>query len=262
MTDVLRHAFDPVCWARERLGFVADPWQEQALRTESKRVIFLCARQSGKSTTSALRALHTAIYSPGSLVLLLSPSLRQSSELQRKVDLLAAALPELEYIEHSKLSMTLANGSRIISLPGHEETVRGFSSVTLLVEDEAAQVSDSFYKVIRPMLAVSGGGILLMSTPHGMRGHFHHEWSDGGPGWERIEVKASQCPRISKVFLDEERLVLGPRWYAQEYECQFVEAEGSVFDPVLVNAAFRDVPPLFGDVVDKKVRPLAVGGRR
>ena len=44
-----------------------------------------CARQTGKSTISALLGLWTAIYEAPALVLLVSPSQRQSGELFRKV---------------------------------------------------------------------------------------------------------------------------------------------------------------------------------
>jgi hypothetical protein len=57
--------------------------------------------------------------------------------------------------------LTLSNGARIIALPGKEETIRGFSGVTLLVIDEAARVLDDLYQACRPMLAVSGGRIIL-----------------------------------------------------------------------------------------------------
>lgn len=253
----LAMALDPVLWAQERLHFKADDWQAQALRSTSRRVLFNCARQSGKSTTAAIKALHQAIQVPGCLVLLLSPSLRQSSELQRKVDLLAQALPELEFAEHSKLSLALANGSRVISLPGHEGTVRGYSAVSLLVEDEAAQVEDDFYRSIRPMIAVSGGTIILMSTPHGKRGHFFGEWTQGGADWERTEIKAQDCPRISKKFLEEERKTLGDRWFRQEYECSFEEMQDSTFNFDVVTAAFKgSIKPLFGNAVRSDIKPL------
>ena len=258
----LAAALDAVCWARERLAFACDPWQEQALRSSSKRVLFNCARQSGKSTTAAIMALHQAIHAPGCLVLLLSPSLRQSSELQRKVDLLALALPELQFSEHSKLSMVLSNGSRIISLPGHEGTVRGYSAVSLLVEDEAAQVEDDFYRTVRPMIAVSGGTIILMSTPHGKRGHFHYEWTQGGETWERTEIKAQDCPRISAEFLAEERKTLGDRWFRQEYECSFEEMQDSTFNFDVVASAFKSsIKPLFGDAVRDDIAPLFAARR-
>ena len=85
MADSLRAALDPVVFAEERLGFHPDPWQAQAMRSASNQLQLNCCRQSGKSTTTAVIALHTAVYQPGSLTLLVSPSLRQSRELFGKV---------------------------------------------------------------------------------------------------------------------------------------------------------------------------------
>src|SRR5690242_19899699 len=81
----LRCALDPVAFAIERLGFTPDPWQAKLLRSPSKRHLLNCSRQAGKSTTTSILALHTAIYVPGSLTLLVSPSQRQSRELYGKV---------------------------------------------------------------------------------------------------------------------------------------------------------------------------------
>ena len=54
------------------------------------------------------------------------------------------------------------------------------------------------------MLAVGGGKLVLMSTPAGKRGHFCEAWHGVGDGWERIKLLASECPRISLDFLEEE----------------------------------------------------------
>src|SRR4051794_3777886 len=83
----------PVYFAREKLGFHPDPWQETVLQWEGKRMLLNCCRQSGKSTITAILALHRALYKPKSLVLLVSPSQRQSSELFRKVQDFLTMLP-------------------------------------------------------------------------------------------------------------------------------------------------------------------------
>jgi hypothetical protein len=49
----LRHALDPTLFAREAIRFQPDAWQERVLRTDARRVILTCSRQSGKSTTGA-----------------------------------------------------------------------------------------------------------------------------------------------------------------------------------------------------------------
>jgi len=246
----LAHALDPARWASDALDFQPDPWQEQVLRSSGKRQLLNCSRQSGKSTTAGILALHRAIFFPRSLVLLVSPSLRQSGELFRKVgDHLKQLDEQPRKTEDNKLSLTLANDSRIVSLPGTEATIRGFSGASLIIEDESARVDDALYYAVRPMLAISGGRLILMSTPFGKRGHFHKEWTEGGTGWERIEIPASACPRINPAFLSEERLALGDWWYRQEYECQFVETVDQVFSYNLVMSA-----------MDSKVKPLFSGG--
>jgi len=206
-----------------------------------------CTRQWGKSTTASVLALHQAVFYAGSLILLVSPSLRQSSELFRKVSAFMDRLPvKPERVEDNRLSLQLENGSRIVSLPSKEATVRGFSGPALIIEDEASRVDDLLYKTMRPMLAVSGGRLILMSTPFGKRGHFFEEWMNGGSSWERIEVKARDCPRIPKTFLDEERVSLGEWWFRQEYLCEFVESTDHVFNYDLVMSAISaDVKPLF-----------------
>src|SRR6266852_5215045 len=81
----LAHGLDPVAFVEDRLGFYPDPWQARTLRSPSRQIELNITRQGGKSTTVSALALHTAIYQPGSLTLLLSPSQRQSRELFAKV---------------------------------------------------------------------------------------------------------------------------------------------------------------------------------
>jgi hypothetical protein len=242
----LKLALDRVSFAR-RLGLEPDPWQEDLLRSTSERVLLNCCRQSGKSTMTAIIALHRALYHPSSLILCLAPALRQSQELFSKIALFYRNLGRpVSAVAERKLSLELENHSRIITLPGSEKTVRGFSGAALLVVDEAARVDDSLYYAVRPMLAVSGGSLMMLSTPYGKRGVFFEEWANG-IGWERYEVPASQCPRISEAFLEEERRSLPRRVYRQEYECSFEETDDQVFSFEDVAAAIsQDVTPLFG----------------
>jgi hypothetical protein len=221
-------ALDPAL-LMEQAGLMPDPWQRAFLRSAAKRQLLLCSRQSGKSTVTAALALHTALYRAPALILLLSPSLRQSQELFRKVlDVYHAVDSTIAPEQASTLRLELQNGSRIISLPGKEETIRGYSGVWLLVVDEASRVPDGLYYSVRPMLAVSGGRLVCLTTPFGKRGFFYQEWTEG-QGWERVKITAEQCPRISPAFLAEERRSLGDWWYRQEYGCEFIETVDSVF---------------------------------
>jgi hypothetical protein len=246
LAEDLMLALDRVSFAK-RLGLKPDPWQEDLLRSASMRVLLNCCRQSGKSTMTAIVALHRALYHPGSLILCLAPALRQSQELFSKMSGFYRDLGRpVSAVAERKLSLELENGSRIVTLPGSEKTVRGFSGAALLVVDEAARVDDSLYYAVRPMLAVSGGSLMMLSTPFGKRGAFFEEWTNG-IGWERYRVPAGECPRISETFLEEELRSLPRRVYRQEYECSFEETDDQVFSFEDVAAAIRlDVTPLFG----------------
>jgi hypothetical protein len=135
----------------------------------------------------------------------------------------------------SSLQMHLDNGSRIVGLPASEGKIRVYSSVSLLLIDEASRVDDALYRAMRPMLAVSRGRLLALSTPFGQRGWYHDEWHGGGP-WQRVQITAEQCPRISAEFLAEERRALGERWFRQEYLCSFEDAVGAVFSSADIQA--------------------------
>lgn len=232
-------ALDRAAFA-EHLGVVPDDWQAGLLRSDSGRVLLNCCRQSGKSTMAALLAVHTALYEPGSLILLLSPTLRQSGELFRKaLAFYREARRPVEASSETALTLTLESGSRIVSLPGQEANVRGYSGVGLLVIDEAARVPEDLYASVRPMLAVSAGRLLALSTPFGTRGWWYEAWR-GREAWERYEVPATECPRISPQFLEEERRTLGPWWFEQEYECKFLDAETQAFRREDIDRTFAE----------------------
>ena len=221
-------ALDPVL-LMQSAGQEADPWQANLLRSYDKRSLVLCSRQAGKSTIAAAMAVHEARFRPKSLTLLLSPSQRQSGELFRKVlDVYKASGAAVPVKAESALKLELANGSRVIALPAGEETIRGFSGVSLLIIDEASRVDDELYYSVRPMLAVSGGRLVALTTPFGRKGWFYNEWANASY-WTKIRITATECPRLSEEILEQERESLGDAWFRQEYLCEFIDAAGEGF---------------------------------
>jgi len=245
LTADLIRSLDPVALVR-RAGIEPDPWQIEVLRSTAPRLLLNCCRQSGKSTTTAGLALHTALYEPSSLILLLSPGERQSKELLRKVTAFYEALDRPVPAEaENTLTLELENGSRIVALPGNETTIRGYSGVRLLIVDEASRVPDALYASVRPMLAVSGGRLIALSTPAGKRGWWFEAWQSGET-WGRIKITAHDCPRISASFLEEERDALPASWFRSEYLCEFSDLLNAAFAYDDIQAAISpDVVPLF-----------------
>jgi hypothetical protein len=232
-------ARDPVRLMTD-LDMTPDPWQREVLNSTSNRIIIMSSRQAGKSTVASLKALHPALYRPGSLVLCLAPVQRQSSELFEKVlyvyHMLNRPVPALR---ETRTTLELMNRSRIVCLPGKASTVRSFSAARLIIVDEAAQVSDDgLFAAIMPMLAVSQGAFMACSTPYGRRGWYHEVFTGNEPGWMRVVAPSASCPRIDPTFVAEQSRLLGDRWAQQEFQCVFLDAIGQCFSTNSIEAAF------------------------
>ena len=138
-------------------GMEPDPWQRDLLLAEGRHLLLNCSRGAGKSRVTSALALHTALFRPRSLVLLVSRSLRQATELFRYVKQGYRALGRpVEALKDNECQLELANGSRLVALPGREETIRSFQGVSLLILDEAARVPDTLFSSLSPMTGVSG----------------------------------------------------------------------------------------------------------
>lgn len=225
------------------LRLVPDPWQTEVLLSTEPRMLLNCSRQAGKSTVVAIAGLAEAMFYNKSLVLLVSRSFRQSSELYRMLVEFHRRLGSPMVARRNAQELILDNKSRIVCLPCKEETIRGFSGATLLIIDEAARVPDDLYRAVRPMLAVSAGRLICLSTPYGKRGFFWNAWDKGGADWARVEAPATAIPRIAPTFLEAERRGLGESWFRQEYLCSFEALEGLVYPDFTRCIATANVPP-------------------
>lgn len=226
-------------------GYTPDDWQRDLLRSDAQRILIVASRQIGKTRSSAAIALREALLNKRALVLIISPSERQSGEIFNNVceyyDALGKPVPTRKRTE---LQLHLTNGSRIIALPDNERTIRVYSGVKLLLIDEAARVPDELYHTVRPMLATSKGKLLALSTPFGCRGWLWEAW-EKGTEWFKVQVRAEDCLRIPKEFLAEELASMGPRWFSQEYGLSFLAAVGSLFSPEDIAAAQGQVETFF-----------------
>lgn len=246
MADDLASALDPVRFA-QRAGITPETWQAAVLRSTARHRLLCCSRQAGKSTVSAVAAVHQALYHPNSLILLLAPVGRQAKELLGKVrGVYAGVQSEMGTEADNQVTLEFANGSRIVVIPDKEGNVRGFSAVDLLIIDEAAWVLDSTYQAVRPMLAVSQGKVMLLSTPNGKRGFFHFEWTEGGTDWHRSMITVFDVPHIDPAWIETERGKIPASTFDQEYMCVFGEMEDAVFHYQDIRDALTDdLKPLF-----------------
>lgn len=241
-----RRALDPVSIFREGVRdadgehVAPAPWQCDVMRSQARRQLILCSRQSGKSTTIGAKAAGGLVYAPG-LYLVISPTLRQSRLLFAKTVGVYKRLGDVPAIRsESANEMILANGSHLVALPGdNDATIRGFSAPKAVLIDEASRVSDALYAAVRPMLAASPNGQLIaLTTPYGMRGWFWEQWT-GGKGWETTKITAADCPHITEEFLAEEREGMSEWQFRAEYDCEFTDTNESFFASELIDAAIK-----------------------
>ena len=241
----IAHAVDPVLFARS-CGITPDNWQAKLLRDQPPRALLCCSRQSGKTTVAGLMGLHRALYEAGSLVLVVSPSQRQSAEVFRTMLNFYHKLEGAPALSaESVLRAEFSNGSRIVALPGSERTVRGYAAASLIILDEAARIDDELIAAVRPMMATSNGKFIALSTPAGRLGFFYEAWV-GTEDWHRVSISAKECPRISEEFLAEELRSLGPSKFSQEYNLEFVETAEAMFPSAVIDGAFsEEIAPLW-----------------
>jgi len=244
--DYLACAFDAAYFMEFAFGVKPEPWQEDFLRDdESPRVQFICTRQGGKSLSCAVKALHTAIFRPNSEILIVSRRFKQAQETYRKVRTgYRRAKIFCGKKNKNTAALELANNSRILSLPGDDDNIRGYSGVTLLIIDEASRVPDSVYRAVKPMLSSSKGHLVIASTPFGQQGFFYNRYLEP-QHWKQVMTTASECPRLSDEFIQEEIREHGERYVRQEYFCEFVSSSEQLFShEIIMKAITPNLPAL------------------
>lgn len=198
---------DPLVWQREYLP-------------EQRHLAVLKGRQIGASTSGAAKALRVCRATSGVTSLIISPSQRQSGEILQRARTMALFGLGWDLRYDSASMLQLDNGSRLISLPGSDVSIRGYSPHFLLI-DEAAWVPDATFAAARPMIAASGGQIVAQSTPGGRVGWFYELATAVPEGWAFMQVRSEDAGTITAEFLAAERETMDPTLYAQEYEADF-----------------------------------------
>lgn len=217
------------------------PWQRQYL-AEDRHLLLLKGRQIGASTSGAVIALRLCRANDGSTALIISPSQRQSGEILAKARHMALFRLGWDLRYDSASMLQLDNGSRIISLPGSDVSIRGYSPDIVII-DEAAFVVDATFSAARPMIAASGGRIICQSTPAGRVGWFYELATDVPGGWAFMQVRSEDAGTITPEFLAGERETMDPTLYAQEYEADFGMGGTGLFAVDDVRSLFEETGP-------------------
>jgi hypothetical protein len=130
---------NPAFFSRWLLRFNPTNYQTKLLLDPSKRVVARWCRQSGKTTTLAIKALWFAVFHPQTVTLIVSPSLRQSMILRDTISGLIERMPmdaRRIFVEKLlRITIYLWRRSRIIALPANPDTLRGYTAHMILVDE-------------------------------------------------------------------------------------------------------------------------------
>lgn len=225
----------PSEWAKSALGFTPDAKQAAVLDHNARRLILCCARQWGKTTIIGIKALHAAVFHPGTQVAIISKSLKQAGILIGRVCQSAAILgyPRKRVRGHEH-SLELPNGSRIFGIANSEGAIRGYT-IDIVIVDEAAQIADDVIGAASPTLGRTNGKLWLLSTPNGQTGLFFNVWHDAQlTGWFKMKATIEDAPYASPAFIEEQKRLF-PYKFRQEYYCEFTPVKGRLLNHERVN---------------------------
>lgn len=224
-----------------RAAFGQDPMDYQAdYLTEELPTVFRKGRQIGATQAAAALALHTARSKAGALAAVISPSLRQSSEVASRARVGAWELGET-LVQDSVSLIRLANGSRILSLPGSARGIRGYACDVVIL-DEAAWIPEDVWAAARPLVSATGGRLIAQSTVGVPDGWFYQLATDTPPGWRSMVVRSTEVPTIDPAFLAREQAEMDPVLYAQEYLAEWPPPGGgmALFEADQIAGLVRD----------------------
>src|SRR5258705_5891223 len=201
----IAYQIDPALWVSKVLGYEPAPWQAQFLRApKGASILALTARQVGKTTTAAWAIAHFMLFTPGGLCVIACPAQRQSAEAVRRVrENLIKVGVELKV--DNVYGLELKNGSRVLALPGSDDSIRGLTVDAWIVADEAARLSNDLIAALRPMRARRPEArFAMLSTPWSRTDPFWMAWDSDDPSWIRLKATADTV-QYDPEFLERER---------------------------------------------------------
>ena len=232
-------------------GMEPDPWQAEMIASEDRQIGVLCTRRAGKSQAAGCRVFARSVTRSRHGTLMFSPTEDQSKELLNYVRRLnEASRTPVPLVRESLTELVWANGSWVKAKADSPKGSRGYTP-NLIVIDEGAQVSDDLYLSVSPMLVMGKADLMVLTTPYGKMGWFFDLWDkpERMVHWRRFMITADECPRIDRHVLEEHRAMMPPRWFQQEYYCEFNDAVDSVFGKQVIESACK---------VDDAFLPLAL----
>jgi len=226
---------DIIKFTRKALKINPFPYQAKLLKDNKKRLVACMGRQSGKTTTIAIKAIHFALTNEGVTILITSPSLRQSMIMFNRIHNLIYTNPTRNQVTRAtRTIIQFKNQSQIIALPASENLLRGYTAHMIICDEAAFMPEELITNVIFPMISTTNGYAIFLSTPWGRNHFFYRAFMN--PNYSTHRVKSTECPLIKKEFLQEMQRNMTEDAFKREYLAEFTESSTAFFSQDLIRS--------------------------
>jgi hypothetical protein len=220
--------------------------------------VVLSARQTGKTETSCAYILWYAIFHSDKTILVVSKDSDAAKEIIKKIQDAYEELPHwlkpgIQDDDWNKHAAAFDNKSRIIARTTTPTSGRGLS-ISLLYCDELAfvkpYIQNEFWDSVFPTLS-TGGACIVTSTPNGDTNLYATIWRGGEAetnGFVASRIYWDQPPGRDEQFREDMIAKLGQRKWLQEFECEFISSDNSLFDTRIIQIEqkrFENMKPAF-----------------
>jgi phage FluMu gp28-like protein len=220
------------------------PYQLEAFNNRTNGIeCWVWGRQTGKSFTLAAWAVDRLLTRPGRLVTILSNSLLNGIELNKKCAAICDSMKQI-YVQENQSGTAsfelmsletrvrvLGKESRIKILPANPRTARGFSGDLILDEFAFHENSEAIWESVEPILSANRDFLCrIASSPNGRHNVFYRLVS-GGSIPVRLVSRSIAWEQGLKIFHPITRELINPaqaralatnlKSYDQSYECSF-----------------------------------------
>lgn len=243
----LKRCIEDVAYFSQKIvGVTLWDHQLEFMTNKSKVVVVASARQIGKSTACAIKAIHTA-FSHQSKVLVVSPSLRQSGlmfatirQYIQESELLRGSL-----VDDTKTYIKLSNGSELWCLPDSPAQIRGFSKVSTVIIDEANFCSQELLRAVQySLLTIPDSQLFMISSPWSTQHWFYRYYQDGmdkkDSAVASFQYTFEASPLIKKEDIERMKDKITEEEYKTEILGEWISDEDAYFDYDLVDGCILD----------------------
>lgn len=217
----------------------------------NRKVIFLTARQQGKTSVSAAYFVWYIIFNDTKSVAIMANKQATAYEIMDRIRLSYEHLPK--WLQQgvkiwNRGSIELENGSKIFGAATTASGTRG-KTVNILYLDEYAFVennlAEAFFTAVYPTItAGKDSKVFMTSTPNGFN-HFYKFWNEaekGVNGFHPLRVHWYETPGRDEKWYEEQKAVLGELKAAQEIDASFIGSSSQLLTSSTLSRLSFDIP--------------------